>query len=231
MTGLLAIGLGISILQAVAVSTHRVVSGSMMPTLEIGDWVVVNRLRFGPFAYGARFGILRNTPLRGELVVFVRPMSELFAAMEDVGERSEDLLVKRVVGVSGDTILMRNGRLCVNGVTPGFEQHISHPHLSTDRASPFFAWQRQFAVSTSRFGTAPSEPTLDNWGPFVVPSGRIFVLGDNRYHSTDSRYFGFVELDELRGEPELVYFSVKPPGLSGSFVERVRWRRVGALLN
>ena len=75
-------------------------------------------------------------------------------------------------------------------------------------------------------------PTRDTWGPLVVPYGRYFVLGDNRENSEDSRYWGFVERDQLRGQPWLVYYSFVPSSaVNFPSLRRVRWARLGTFVD
>ena len=74
-------------------------------------------------------------------------------------------------------------------------------------------------------------PTRDNWGPIVVPEGRYFVLGDNRDNSEDSRYWGFVSRDEIRGRPLVVYYSYKASRDEAlPWLSRVRWGRIGTII-
>jgi signal peptidase I len=90
-------------------------------------------------------------------------------------------------------------------------------------------WQRRYLIASTRHKYLP---TRDNWGPLVVPSDRYFVLGDNRENSEDSRYWGFVARDQIRGQPWLVYYSFVPSSaLSFSGLRRVRWARLGTLID
>jgi len=74
-------------------------------------------------------------------------------------------------------------------------------------------------------------PTRDNWGPIVVPQGRFFVLGDNRDNSEDSRYWGFVTRDQIRGRPWMVYYSFEPSlDVPVSWLSKVRWARLGTVI-
>ena len=104
---------------------------------------------------------------------------------------------------------------------------------------PLFEWQKRYALATSRFGPAPSQPTHDNWGPLVVPAGHYFMMGDNRYCSKDSRYWGVVPRENIRGRPMFVYYSYRPGGEPPlicayetsdrpvPFITDVRWGRIG----
>ena len=134
--------------------------------------------------------------------------------------------VKRVVGLSGDTlgmvdgVLKRNGRFVHEGYT-------SHTEPGSDPAGEEFRWQRRFLVRGAT-GGASYHPSRNNWGPLVVPRENLFVLGDNRDNSLDSRYWGFVADSMVKGRPLLVYFSYAPDSASlVPFLTNVRWRRLG----
>ena len=122
-------------------------------------------------------------------------------------------LVKRLVGMPGDTIFMRAGVLHVNGIPQrqgyGADQN---PKGDPNEVSPLFDWQKKVALGTSRFGPAPAQPTHDEWGPLVVPDKYFWMMGDNRYNSKDSRYWGFVPRDNVRGRPLFIYYTYVPQG-------------------
>ena len=84
------------------------------------------------------------------------------------------------------------------------------PRATRTRCSPLFDWQKKVRLAQSRFGPAPAQPTHDNWGPLVVPPQHYFMMGDNRYNSKDSRYWGFVPRDNVRGRPLFVYYTYVP---------------------
>ena len=206
------------------VEAFRIPSGSMVPTLLVGDWLFVNKLVYGPhIPFVAAHLPGYAEPKRGEVVVFVSP------TQYDNGEDSTPTLVKRLWGLPGDTVYMRNGILHING-TP----YPQAPEFAVNEASPDFAdssftWQRKFAVAGSRFGPSPAQPTHDNWGPMLVPQRHFFMMGDNRYHSKDSRYWGFVPRDNLRGRPLFVYYSYDTESGLDYFraVTEIRWTRIG----
>ena len=208
---------------------YRIPSGSMEPTLQVGDWLFVNKLRFGPhipFTHLALPGYAE--PARGDVVVFVSPPQD--PAIRISPDDVTPTLVKRVAGVAGDTILMRHGELSVNGVmAPPRNQAFILPDSIAERPEPLFAWQHAIEVRGSRFGPPLTNPSLHEWGPLVVPAGMLFMLGDNRDNSVDSRYYGPVPRENVRGAPTFVYYSYDPErGLDWfrGFTE-IRWRRIG----
>jgi signal peptidase I len=129
---------------------------------------------------------------------------------------------------------MRNGLLHVNGVAQrqGFGI-VSQPTSASSQpgdTDPLFQWQHKYELKQSRFGAAPAQPTHDNWGPLLIPAGNFFMMGDNRYESKDSRYWGLVPRENIRGRPIFVYYSFKGGGESDRplpFLSDIRWGRIG----
>jgi signal peptidase I len=170
------------------IQAFKIPSGSMKPTFEIGDHILVSK-----FIYGIKIPFLRNTlipigdPQRGDIVVFIYP--------ED---RSKDF-IKRVIGVSGDTIEIRNKKIYLNGL----------PMNDT------------YGIYTDDFIIPGSIQPRDNFGPVTVRPGSIFVMGDNRDQSYDSRFWGFVNLKDVMGKAFIIYWSWDNENHS------VRWSRFG----
>jgi signal peptidase I len=154
-------------------------SGSMEPTMRQGDQLLVNRLAYAlhvPFT--ASHELVRwATPARGDIVIFNAPA----AASE-----SEALFIKRVVGVAGDTVEVREHRIIVNGVSATYQA--AEPGVLAETLD----------AKSHRVLTGPSE--LSNFGPFKVPSGQVFVMGDHRHNSMDSRVWGPLSLERVRGK-------------------------------
>jgi signal peptidase I len=176
---------------------NYVPSGSMTPTILAGDVVFINKL-----AYDLRvpFTLTRLArwaePTRGDIVVCFSPAD---------GTR----LVKRVVGLPGDTVELRDDRLILNGVPatyaprPAVEDADLAPE---DRASAIQARETLERRSHAMM-LLPARPALRNFGPTRVPAGSYFMLGDNRDNSHDSRFFGFVPRPEIVGEAKAVVVS------------------------
>jgi len=208
---------------------YRIPSGSMKPTLEIGDWLFVNKIVYGPHIpfTNARLPGYRE-PRRGDVVVFESP----FQADEQArGADPTPTLVKRLIAVAGDTIYMRNAVVYVNGVESP-RDHLMPVAHTMDYQSPAFAWMTHYALANSRFGPPVAIPSLDNWGPMVVPANHLFMMGDNRYDSKDSRYWGFVPRGNVRGEPLFVYYSYNGEDSDSPlpWLTDIRWSRIGHII-
>jgi signal peptidase I len=206
----------------------RIPSGSMEPTLLVGDWLLVNKLRLGPhipFTSHSLPGYA--SPKRGDVVVFVSPPQD--ASIRISPDDVTPTLVKRIVGIAGDTLLMRHGQLIVNGNAVPSPNSFVLPDSVVSEPQSIFAWQHQIEIRGSRFGPPIEAPKLHEWGPLVVPAGSFFMMGDNRDNSVDSRYYGLVPRANLRGTPMFVYYSYDPER-GGDYVRAVtsiRWPRIG----
>jgi signal peptidase I len=189
---------GMAILLALFIRTFlvqafKIPSGSMLPTLQIGDHLLVNKLLYGlriPIVGKRVFQVF--SPQHDDVIVFIFP--------ED---RSKDF-IKRVKAVAGETIEIKNKEVFING------EKIDDPH----------AW----------FGPDQKDKILpgnlrDNFGPFTVPEGQVFVMGDNRDHSHDSRFWGTVPIDDILGKAFILYWSWD----SDNF--RPRFSRMGTLID
>lgn len=188
------------------VQAFKIPSGSMIPTLLIGDHILVSKLAYGlqwptdcklqlalpPVScYSSTFMLAFSKPERGDVIVFRYPEDE------------EKDFIKRIVGTPGDSIEVRGKTVYVNG-TPfddhGFTQRVD-PGVIDSHISP-----------------------RDNFGPVTVPDDSYFVMGDNRDQSLDSRFWGFVRGDKIRGKAFRIYWSWSG---QGNWSEWVRWERLG----
>jgi signal peptidase I len=169
----------------------------MKPTILEGDRVFVNKLAYDlkvPFT--TCHVVQWSNPQRGDIVVFFSPRD---------GQR----LVKRVVGLPGDTIELRNNGLVLNGQPVAYQPiagELLRDLAVTDRASSVFAVE-QLAGHRHAVAAIPSVSALRNYGPYCVPEGRYFMMGDNRDNSFDSRYFGCVERKRIVGQATAVAVS------------------------
>ncbi len=189
------------IIRTFVVQAFKIPSGSMEDTLLIGDHLLVNKFIYGvqiPLIDG-RYLTIRH-PERGDVIVFEFP--------EDEGKsffQRRDF-IKRVVGVPGDTIEVRNKQVFVNGVLHQIPQEI----------------HKEPTVVAAGFGPR------DFMEPVTVPDGSYFVMGDNRDRSYDSRFWGFVADDKIKGLAFIKYWSWNS---LGGWLEKIRWNRIGRPIN
>jgi signal peptidase I len=174
------------------VQAFKIPSGSMLPTLQIGDHILVDKLAYGlRVPYLGRRILSFGNPARGDVVVFVYPV-----------DPTKDF-IKRVIGLPGDVVAIRDKRVFVNGM----RQPDMHAY---------------FADGLENAGGGRPR---DEFGPVTVPPDHIFVMGDNRDRSYDSRFWGFVSLDEIKGKAFLIYWSWDGQD------RWVRWERLGDLVH
>ena len=178
------------------VQAFKIPSGSMKETLQIGDHILVSK-----FIYGIKLPFVQKTiipfknPKKEDIIVFRYP------------ENPKLDFIKRVVGVEGDVIKVRNKKLYVNDQLVDQEYAIhTDPHIIP-------------AVYNKR----------DNFGPVSVPPDALFVMGDNRDNSKDSRFWGFVNLQAVKGKAFMIYWSWNKNN-SQSLLHYVRWGRIFDIL-
>jgi signal peptidase I len=159
-------------IRAFAVQAYKIPSGSMIPTLLVGDYILVNRLSYGLripyYKYVLRWGEIK----RGDIIVFVFPE-----------EPSKDF-IKRVIALPGETIEIRKKKIYING--------------------------KEIGDKWGFFKDDYVGPPRDDFGPFQVPQGHVFVMGDNRDESNDSRFWGPVNIENIKGKAFIIYFSWDP---------------------
>jgi signal peptidase I len=203
-------------LRTFLVEAFRIPSGSMENTLLIGDFLFVNKA-----LYGAEVPLIHKRlppvrePRRDDILVF--------DSVEEEGLK----VVKRLIGMPGDTLSMENGELFRNGqrVNEPYAVH-SDPTRSEDpiQRAKMREWQLPHLVHRD---PATYQPDLQEWGPIVVPPNSFFMMGDNRDSSYDGRYWGFLPRTNVRGRPLVVYFSYDPSSWRAlPFLTAVRWGRL-----
>lgn len=204
--------------RALVVEMYKIPSASMQRTLLVGDFLVVDKMIYGPVVPFTHYRLPGfRQPRRGDVIVFKWPV------------HPDENFVKRVVGVPGDTLLMHNGVLQLNGRALK-ESYVTHTSSDADLAAEEFRWQRDYLVRSAR-ASGTYWPSRNNWGPLVVPQHDLFVLGDNRDNSLDSRYWGFVPDSLVRGRPMFVYYSYRPDSASDwSWLTNARWKRFGTIV-
>lgn len=203
--------------------TYRIPSESMVPTLDVGDCVVVSKLAFGPRQAAERW-LPPARIHRGDLVVFHFPPDP------------RRLLVKRVIGLPGDRLYLREGRVFLNN-SPLQEPYALYTPARPDVYRDEFPNLHETDPNVDPAWWLALRRTLRQDGNLLIPPGQYFVMGDNRNNSEDSRYWGFVQRNGMVGRPLLVYFAVPngadaPPGGPWprlQWVARYVWQRMGVL--
>ena len=173
------------------VQAFKIPSGSMIPTLTIGDHILVTKFLYNiKMPFWDTIVVRFSEPQRGDIIVFKFPEDE-----------SKDF-IKRVVGLPGDKVEIRNKRVWINQelLPEPYTQHVD-PNILLHYIQP-----------------------RDNLGPLTVPPESYFVMGDNRDQSLDSRFWGFVKLPKIKGKAFLIYWSWNG---QGTFANWVRWERLG----
>jgi signal peptidase I len=180
------------------VQAFQIPTGSMEPTLLIGDFLLVNKLIYSDPQFPLEKAILpRRGIRRDDIVVFKYPQ-----------DLTKDF-VKRVIGLEGEKIEIKDKQVYVND-QPIPENYKVHSDSQIFTKNGYYHYD---------------DTIRDNFGPIVVPPGHLFVMGDNRDNSMDSRYWGFLPLSYIKGKPWIIYFSYRAERdayLQTSFSERLR---------
>jgi signal peptidase I len=178
------------------VQAFKIPTGSMENNLLIGDHLLVNKFTFGPAASSIERALLPiGTIERGDVIVFKYP--------EDPGRD----FIKRVIGLPGDTLELRDKRVSVNG-TPLDEPYV---HFLEP-------------PGTSELREVTSFDVRERYGPVTVPPDQYFVMGDNRDNSQDSRYWGFLPRSYVKGKALVIYWSYD--AAEGNVLTGTRWSRL-----
>jgi signal peptidase I len=224
-----------------AIQAFKIPTGSMEDSLLIGDHLLVNKLVYSPSLAPWEDALLGKKPIRrGDVVVFKFP--------EDPARD----FIKRVIGLPGETVEIRDKRVFVNGRRLDEDQQVCvepsrtlpteegrAPRRTCEDADPTDGGPyRVYVEAPPRGHDSEAFPIHDGWGPRVVPPGNLLVLGDNRDNSRDSRFWGFLPIDQVKGRALLVYWSYEatreeyhPTGVvqwvkdTLSAFGRTRWRR------
>jgi signal peptidase I len=211
-------------IRALIIEPFRIPSGSMLPTLLIGDHLFVNKFIYGsriPFTE-IRLPALRE-PMRGDVVVFkVARGTGTRGGIYPADERPElprDDFVKRIVGLPGDQIEVRRGRVYVNDDPV---ELLDTADVFVDEAGRTLTVQRE-RLPGCEHAVLDNPATLGSPGRFEVPPGRYFMMGDNRDHSNDSRIWGTVRFEEIQGPAFILYWSWDVNGNFLQFLNPVNW--------
>ncbi len=224
--------LGIAILVALVLRTFvvqafRIPTGSMKDTLLVGDFLLVNKFIYGVRTPDRLFGTdvkiphIRlpafRSPKHGDIVIFKFP-----------NDLSMDY-IKRCVGLPGDTIQVKSNIVYVNGRAEGRAEFLQEKYDPTEQAS--FQYYRIHTDGHLQYTIRKrtKKPTrVQNYGPVVVPPDHLFMMGDNRDNSSDSRFWGFMPMDNLVGRAVVIYFSFDKfkDRAAWDFASAIRWSRM-----
>ncbi len=175
-------------IRATIIEPFKIPSGSMIPTLQVGDFILVWKLSYGIRLPAVKKSIVEfSTPKRGDIVVFTRPDDPVTAENE-----SDTHIVKRVIGLPGDTVEVRGTTAYING-------------KALDE--PYAQWASGGIIE-------------GNFGPSIVPADSVFLLGDNRDHSKDSRFWNdpFLPMKNILGRAFIIYWSWFSLGRIGNII-------------
>jgi signal peptidase I len=180
------------------VQAFKIPTGSMEPNLLIGDHLLVNKFVFAPTLSSVERAVLPMTDIRRrDIVVFKFP------------EDPERDFIKRVIGLPGETVELRNHQVYVNG-RPLDEPYAHYLPRAEGQAG----------------GEITPDDVRERYGPVVVPAGSLFVMGDNRDNSQDSRYWGFLPKENIKGKALMIYWSFDSSEGGLNLFTQTRWARL-----
>jgi signal peptidase I len=181
------------------VQAFKIPTGSMENNLLIGDHLLVNKFVFAPTLHPLERTVLPIDPIRrGDVIVFKYP------------EQPDRDFIKRVIGLPGETIELRNKKVYIDGkpLDEPYVHFIFPPEENGETAAP----------------DLPDFDVTRSYGPVTVPDRHYFMMGDNRDNSQDSRYWGFMPQDYVKGKALFVYFSLGDS--AGNLLGNIRWKRL-----
>lgn len=224
--------ISVLIFRSVFFEPFRIPSGSMIPTLMIGDFILVNKFAFGfkvPFSDISMFGIDsdpiylfgKSSPERGDVVVFKYPSDPSIN------------YIKRVIGLPGDSIEIKEKRVFIND-QPLDQMEVDGREIMSDMDEKFKNYNLKFYNAKTGTHDHTIQQDVDNYYKTdyekrVIPEGKYFMMGDNRDFSYDSRFWGYVDHKNIKGEAILVWFSMIFPFGEDSF--KFRPWRIGEMIN
>ncbi len=209
---LIVAGILALIIRTFVIQAFKIPSGSMEDTLLVGDHLLVNKFIYGtklPFSE-QRYMTVRE-PQRGDIIVFEWPVDTVNSKLNYFSRKD---FIKRIIGLPGDVVEIKDKQVYVNGEAFSIDEEVHKSPYMIPGCSDIGSWTR-----------SASERVRDCMNPVTVPADSYFVLGDNRDNSRDSRFWGFVPRDNIRGLAFIKYWSWDSRNTS------VRWSRIGRLID
>ena len=197
------------IIRTFVIQAFKIPSGSMEDTLLVGDHLLVNKFIYGtqiPFAGDDRYFTVRE-PQRGDIIVFEWPVDTINKKLNWFSRKD---FIKRIIGVPGDRVEIKDKQVFVNGEHFKIDQEVNKSPYMIPGCSDIGSWSR-----------SASERVRDCMNEVIVPQDSYFVLGDNRDNSRDSRFWGFVPRENIKGLAFIKYWSWDGRNTN------VRWGRIG----
>ncbi len=201
-------------------TAYKVPTGSMQPTLKPGDFIFSTRFSYSLKLPLSDKSFIVSQPARGDVVVFY------------YSDRPEVSYVKRVVALPGDRVEIKAGRLIINNET--LQYGLREKDSDNPNSDAFDVFTESDGQSLRRviFEKSAAINSSKNFGPIVVPPGEVFVLGDNRDASDDSRYWGTVPTSQLIGKVQFIWLSLDTQKkVAGSFYPGMRWERLFSVVH
>jgi signal peptidase I len=176
-----------SVVRTYLFAPFKIPSGSMLPTIQIGDHIFATMYSYGTKLPIVGIRLFEDEVQRGDIIIFPYPKN-----------RDVDY-IKRAVGMPGETLEIRDDVVFING------ERLDEPYA-------FYDPQQRNS------GMIGDDVPVSNFGPVKIPEGKLFVMGDNRYNSADSRFWGFVDSDDVLGKGQIIYWSHDPrEGLTSGY--------------
>lgn len=195
-------------LRFLVIAAYKIPTGSMIPTLKVGDFIFSLKLPYSlPF-------LNPRVPQRGEVIVFISP------------EDSKTSLIKRVVGVPGDRVELKKRELVINGVASKYEK-LDPERVLNSPATEYYQVFEESIGDHRHLVMFRRDQEDDGFGPQVIPEGHVFVLGDNRDSSDDSRNWGLVPTSKIESQAMIIWLSLdwdRKYAFTG--MPRIRWERI-----
>ena len=197
------------IIKSTIVEAYQIPTGSMENTILVGDFILGNKFIFGIRIPGTDWKLPAfKDPRPGDIIIFKYPR-----------DPSQNY-IKRAIAVGGQTVQIKDKKVYVDGKIMDFPKHgkFTDPNIRDKTLIEGLIYPK-------------GAGNRDNYGPITVPEDQIFVMGDNRDESFDSRYWGLVPMKNVLGEGMIIYWSWDKTIPLYNFIERVRWSRIGTILS